>query len=69
MILEAHNIGVGGCFVMHFDPAEMKEQFNIPDNIKPVVLLVFGYPSETAAPLKLHSEFRPMDEVVVYDEF
>ena len=69
MMLEAHNIGVGACFVMHFNPFDMKSEFGIPDNIKPVALLVMGFPSEEAKPLKLHSEFRPMEEVVVYDKF
>ena len=69
MMLEAHNIGVGSCFVMHFNPSAMKSEFSIPDNIKPVALLVLGYPSDTATPLKLHSEFRPMEEVVIYDKF
>lgn len=69
MMLEAHNIGVGACFVMHFNPFDMKSEFGIPDNIKPVALLVMGFPSEEAKPLKLHSEFRPMEEVVVCDKF
>jgi len=66
MMLEAHNIGVGCCWVMHFDPFALRESFNIPENIEPLAILVMGYPSPQAKPLKLHSEFRPMDEVVSY---
>lgn len=69
MMLEAHNIGVGCCWVMHFDPAAMRETFNIPENIKPVALLVMGYPSEDAKPIEMHFKYRPMDEVVSYDSF
>lgn len=69
MMLEAHNIGVGSCWVMHFDPFSMQESFNIPKNIKPVALLVMGYPAEDSKPIELHSKFRPVDEVVFYDTF
>ncbi len=69
MMLAAHNMGVGCCWVMHFNPAVMKEEFDIPDNINPVALLVMGYPDETATPHEFHNTFRPLDEVVVYDKF
>ncbi len=69
MMLEAHSIGVGTCWVMHFDPFKMKEEFNIPQNIEPLALLVMGYPDKDAKPLNLHSQFRPIDEVVFYDNF
>ena len=69
MMLEAQNLGVGSCWVMHFDPFKMKEIFCIPDNTEPVVLLVMGYPHKDAAPIEMHSKFRPIDEVVFYDSF
>ena len=69
MMLAAQNEGVGTCWVMHFDPAAMREEFNIPQNIEPVALLVMGYPSDDARPIEMHYKFRPMDETVVYDSF
>ena len=69
MMLKAHTLGVGVCWVMHFNPFAMREAYNIPDNYEPVALLVMGYPHEDAAPIAMHSEFRPMDEVVFYDSF
>ncbi len=30
------------CWVMHFDPAAIREQFHIPDPIEPVALLEWG---------------------------
>lgn len=69
MMLSAHNIGVGSCWVMHFDPTAMREAFNIPENYEPAALLVMGYPSEDAKPLDLHYKSRPMEEVVFYDSF
>lgn len=69
IMLEAHNMGVGSCWVMHFDPFKMKEEFNIPDNIIPEALLVMGYPDEDSQPHTFHSTFRPLDEVVIYEQF
>lgn len=69
MMLEAHNEGIGCCWVMHFDPAAMRESFNIPESIEPVALLVMGYPTDDAKPLEMHYKTRPIDEVVFYDSF
>ncbi len=69
MMLEAHNIGVGTCWVMYFDPDAMRKAFNIPENFVPYALLVAGYPHQDSAPLPLHQKVRPMEEVVYYDAF
>ena len=69
MMLEAHNIGVGCCWVMHFHPEKMKAAFGIPEGVEPCALLVMGYPAEGAQPLPLHSAFRPMEETVFYGHF
>lgn len=69
IMLAAHSFGIGSCWVMHFNPQKMADTFNIPNNIKPVALIVMGYPSQDAQPLKLHSQYRPINETVVYDNF
>ncbi len=69
MMLEAKNLGIGSCWVMHFDPKAMRKEFNIPENIIPHALLVMGYPHENAVPLDMHQKVRPLDEVVLYDSF
>ena len=67
MMLQAADMGIGSTWVMHFDPAAMRKTFKIPENIEPTALLVMGYPADDAKPMNLHSQYRPMDEVVVYD--
>ncbi|MBO5733492.1 MAG: nitroreductase family protein [Clostridia bacterium] len=69
MMLAAHNIGVGTCWVMHFDPEAMKNTYNIPTNYEPVALLVMGYPSPDAEAHTFHSTFRPIEETVSYETF
>ena len=69
MMLKAFELGVGSCWVMHFNPFKMRDEFKIPEGVEPVALLVMGYPSEDAKPLDLHEKTRPIEEVVFYDEF
>lgn len=69
MMLAAHDIGVGCCWVMHFDPSAMRKTFNIPENIDPVALLVMGYAADDSVPKDMHSKFRQLEEVVFYDKF
>ena len=69
MMLEAHEIGVGTCWVMSFDPEAMKKAYSIPSNYEPHALLVMGYPHPDAKPYDMHSKFRPLDEIVFYESF
>ena len=69
IMLKATELGVGTTWVMHFDPFAMRENFNIPENVEPVALLVMGYPAEDSEPLHLHNQYRPIEEVVLYDSF
>lgn len=69
MMLKAWEEGVGSTWVMHFDPFAMRTEFNIPDNIIPVALLVMGYAADDAEPKHYHNEFREIDDVVTYNKF
>lgn len=69
MMLQAASLGVGTTWVMHFNPQLMREEFNIPQNIEPVALLVMGYPSPDATPYPQHSAFKPAENLISYDTF
>ena len=69
MMLEAHNIGVGSCWVMHFNPSAIKEEFNIPDGIEPLAILMLGYPDDSAEPHNFHNTFKDPEKIVFYEEF
>lgn len=69
MMLMAHQLGIGSCWVMHFDPAAMRREFAIPENVIPHALLVMGYPHPESKPLPLHFESRDLSEVVYYEHF
>ena len=69
MMLAAHSLGVGTTWVMHFIPEAVKDEFALPDNFEPVALLVMGYPTEDAKAFPGHTQFRPMEETVFFNEF
>ena len=69
MMLEAASLGIGSTWVMHFRPEVLRSEFEIPATLEPVAILVMGYPAEDAVPAPMHSQFRPMEELVSYNTF
>lgn len=64
MALEAADLGVGTCIVGYFDPAGLSAEFNLPENIHPVLLLPFGYPAADCTPAERHGDRRELSETV-----
>ncbi len=46
MLLTAHSLGLGSCWVGAFDEDALKRILKIPDDIVPVAIISVGYPSE-----------------------
>lgn len=69
MMLMAHSLGVGSCWVMSFDPKALRDEFNIPENHEPVSILVMGYPHKDSIPSPMHETVRPIEETVFYETF
>lgn len=69
LMLQAKNLGIGSCWVMHFDPFKMREAFNIPENIIPTALLVMGEPDSDSEPSERHLLSKPIEDIVLYDTF
>ena len=46
MMLVAHSLGLGSCFVGAFEEDEIKKILGCPGHINPVALLPIGYPAE-----------------------
>lgn len=67
MMLEAADIGLDSVWVCYFDPKVIREEFNIPDNIEPVNLLVIGYGENSRKSPDRHlNERKKLDDTVVY---
>ena len=65
MMLAAHDLGLGTCWVMYFDPAKTIELFDLPENIVPVAMLPIGYPADNARPSKLHDSRFDIEEILL----
>ena len=67
MMLEAWNLGLGSVWIRWFNSEELRKNFDLPENIKPVCLLPIGYKSDDAMPREgFHDKRRSLDEEVIY---
>ena len=64
MMLQAADLGIGSCWVGYFNPEQVAEVLDLPENITVTALLPMGYPAENAAPLPLHSQYRELADTV-----
>ena len=69
MMLQAADLGIGTCWVGHFNPWRIKDLFNIPENVVPVAILDMGYPGEKGQPHPVHWKRKNLNETVVYESF
>ena len=68
MMLQATELGLGTVWVCFFRPDVIKQEFQLPDNLEPINILVIGYGKETPADPERHSVTRiPMEELVSYN--
>ncbi len=65
MVLSAEAQGVGSCWIGAFEEKEVKELLGIPDNLKVVALVSFGYPAEKPGP----GNKRSLESIVHYNRF
>jgi len=65
MVIAAEAQGVGSCWIGDFKEEEVKKLLGIPDYLKIVALVSFGYPAEKPRP---HGKKR-LEEIVHYNKF
>lgn len=64
MMLEAAELGIGSTWIMYFIPEAVRVEFELPDNVEPVAILIMGYTN--AEPSEAHFKRRDLDEYVSY---
>jgi nitroreductase len=62
LILAAHDLGLGTCWIAAFDPAAAREVLKIPADFEPIAFTPVGYPGDNWKPKKR----RPASELVQY---
>jgi nitroreductase len=68
MMLQAADIGLGTTWIMYFDAARARREFNIPDEWQPVAILVLGIPADDAEPSDFHTQRLPLEKIVFFEE-
>jgi nitroreductase len=66
MTLFAAELGLGTCWVCHFDPAKVSKALALPSHVEPIALLPIGYPQVMDTPSKNRKD---IDEIVFYNTF
>jgi nitroreductase len=59
VLLAAHSLGLGTCWIGAFKEDEVKTVINAPEDMRPVAMIPVGYPAESPSsrPRRLTSEF------------
>jgi nitroreductase len=65
LMLQCQDLGLGSCWVMHFDPAKAVELFSLPENVVPVAMLPLGYPAEDSVPAPMHGEKFSLENILL----
>ena len=65
MTLEAHEEGLGVCWIGAFEEEKVKQVLNVPENLSVIILLTIGYPDEKPAP----KPRKPREQLFFLDEY
>ncbi|HDJ51225.1 MAG TPA: nitroreductase family protein [Thermoprotei archaeon] len=65
IMLMAHALGLGTCFVGAFDERSVSKILCIPKGLRPVAIITIGYPAESPEPRPR----RPLDDIVSRESF
>ncbi|MEA5114459.1 MAG: nitroreductase family protein [Geobacteraceae bacterium] len=66
MSLAAVDLGLGSCWIGLFDDKKVKEILHIPADIRVLVLMLLGYPSDPSVNAKNR---LPLDRIVKYEHW
>ena len=64
MMLQAWELGIGSTWIMHFNPEAVMHEFDLPESVVPVCILVMGYPAQEAVPSVLHNTKKELKDIV-----
>lgn len=66
----AQDLGLSSCWITYFDTAIVRKEFNIPENLVPVNIIVIGYGAdEPQSPDRYKETRKPLDAIVKYSTF
>lgn len=66
LMLAATEIGLGTCWICHFNTEKCAEIFDLSSNLEPIAMIPIGYPSTDKVPEKNR---KSMDQMVFWNSF
>jgi len=66
LMLAATEIGLGTCWICHFNADKCAEYFNLASNLEPIAMIPVGYPLSDNFPAKTR---KSVDQVVCWNRF
>lgn len=70
IVMEAEELGLGSCWLTYFDPAAIREEFNIANNLEPVAIIALGYAAvEKASPDRHVRDRKAIEDFVYFQSF
>jgi len=60
------DLGLGSCWIGLFDEKKVKDILNIPAEIRVLVLMLLGYPSDPSVNAKIR---LPLDRIAKYEHW
>ncbi len=70
IMLQAQDVGLGSCWIAHFDPVKVRDALNLPENIVPINILAMGYPaSKPKISDRFDKDRKSLDEIVYYGAY
>ena len=64
IMLQAHSMGIGSCWVGIFNSDDVKAGLGLPENLTVAALMPMGYPAEGVQPNPLHYSIREFDDTI-----
>jgi nitroreductase len=65
MILQAHELGMGTCWIGAFKEDEVKKILKIPDSVRVVAMIPLGYPDEDPS----QRSRKGLDQIISFEKF
>ena len=66
----AQDLGLSSCWITYFNPVIIRHDFNIPDNLVPVNVIVIGYGDDKPQSPNRHEQTRkPLNSIVKHTTF
>lgn len=68
MMLEATELGIGSVWICWFDPAIIRSEFNLPENLEALNILALGYSTGSIPSIDRHIKTRKiLNKLVAYE--